>query len=339
MANELQGRSRIEGSQLQAARSAVLHALNEEISAEIVEVACDLVNIPSPTGEEQRVGEYLAARFRKLGMSVAMQEVESTRNNMIAHLNPNSPGPSIMFNGNMDTSTSGRESLALPIGLLPNAVIEDGWLYGLGASNMKAAFSAYYGAIRLIQAAGIEVAGRVTVSGVVGEIEKAPVTHYQGAFFRGGGCGANYGVQHGLMADVVVIGDGDDEPALVAVERNRKNVVALGEFARHDLERGRIDHDLGQIDRLQSQLLRQRVAQRRLGHEAEVHEQFSDRLVGLELLQERDPELILREDALRNQDLPDVALGHRRHGRRDRSRGACRGGGSGGIGHARLLSL
>ena len=112
-----------------------------------------------------------------------------------------------MFNGHMDTSTSGRESPDLPIGLLPNAVIEDGWLYGLGASNMKAAFSAYYGAIRMIQSAGIKVSGKVIVSGVVGEIEKAPVARYQGGFYRGGGCGANYAVQHGLMADVVIIGE------------------------------------------------------------------------------------------------------------------------------------
>ena len=207
MTDEPQSRRRDERSELKAARTAVFEALNSEISSEIVEIARDLVNIPSPTGEEQRVGDYLAARFRNLGMSISMQEVEPTRNNMIAHLNADSPGPSIMFNGHMDTSTSGRENPDLPIGLLPNAVIEDGWLYGLGASNMKAAFSAYYGAVRMIQAAGIKVTGRVTVSGVVGEIEKAPVTRYQGAFFRGGGCGANYAVQHGLMADVVVIGE------------------------------------------------------------------------------------------------------------------------------------
>jgi acetylornithine deacetylase len=194
-------------SDLVAVRSAILAAMNDEIAAEIEGVACDLVNIPSPTGEEQAVGDYLASRFRKLGMSVALQEVEPGRNNMIAHLNPESPGGSIMFNGHMDTSTSGREAPDLPIGLLPHAVIEDGWLYGLGASNMKAAFASYYGALRLIQSAGVAVAGRVSVSGVVGEIEKAPVTHYHGSAFRGGGCGASYGVQHGLMADVVVIGE------------------------------------------------------------------------------------------------------------------------------------
>jgi acetylornithine deacetylase len=205
--DEAQNQLRVEGVQLQNARRAVLDAMNAEVSSEIVEVACDLVNIASPSGEEQAVGEYLGTLFRKLGMSVSMQEVEATRNNMIAHLNPDFPGPSMMFNGHMDTSTSGRESPDLPIGLLPKAVIEDGWLYGLGASNMKVAFSAYYGALRMIQAAGVKITGRVTVSGVVGEIEKAPVARYQGAFYRGGGCGANYAVQHGLMADVVVIGE------------------------------------------------------------------------------------------------------------------------------------
>lgn len=192
---------------LHEARTAVLGAMSKKIIDEIVEVACDLVNIASPTGEEEAVGKYLHSRLRSLGMSVSMQEVEARRENVIAHLNSNSPGPSIMFNGHMDTSTTGRERPDLPIGLLPNAVIEDGWLYGLGASNMKAAFSAYYGAIRMINAAGVKVNGRVTISGVVGEIEKAPVSQYQGAFHRGGGCGANYAVQHGLMADVVVIGE------------------------------------------------------------------------------------------------------------------------------------
>src|SRR5262245_48940097 len=164
--------ARSERPSVREAQAAVLNALTKEISDEIVEVACDLINIPSPTGEEARVGEYLAACFGRLGMSVSMQEVEPTRHNMIAYLNADSPGPSIMFNGHMDTSTSGRERADLPIGLLPNAVIEDDWLYGLGASNMKAAFSAYYGAIRLIQAAGVKLTGRVIVSGVVGEIEK-----------------------------------------------------------------------------------------------------------------------------------------------------------------------
>ncbi|MGX1309839.1 acetylornithine deacetylase [Amorphus suaedae] len=196
-----------EAATLQAAQAAALGTLTDAMCDEIVGVACELIDIASPTGEELEVGTYLARLFESLGMTIAMQEVEPQRNNMVAHLNPEAVGPSIMFNGHMDTSTSGRESSNLPVGLLPRAVIDDGWLRGLGASNMKAAFASYYGALRMIQAAGLRLGGRVTVSGVVGEIEKAPVARYQGACFRGGGCGANYGVQHGMMADAVVIGE------------------------------------------------------------------------------------------------------------------------------------
>ena len=194
-------------ARVRRAQEKVLAASDRQISEDIVGMACDLINIASPTGEEHEVGEYLGRRFGELGMSISMQEVEPLRRNMIAHLNPDATGPSLMFNGHMDTSTSGREGPNLPIGLLPKAVIEDDWLYGLGASNMKAAFASYYGALRMLKAAGIDIAGRVTISGVVGEIEKAPVSHYQGAFYRGGGCGAAYGVQHGLLADAVIIGE------------------------------------------------------------------------------------------------------------------------------------
>src|SRR5690606_29215753 len=89
----------------QWAREAVLNAMNDEVSEEIVSMACALIDIASPTGEEQEVADYLARQFGALDMAVTLQEVEPTRNNMIAHLNPDSAGPSLMFNGHMDTST------------------------------------------------------------------------------------------------------------------------------------------------------------------------------------------------------------------------------------------
>ena len=115
--------------------------------------------------------------------------------------------------------------------------------------------------------------------------------------------------------DVVGVGDGDDEAALFAVQRDREYVVTLREFALDQLERRRIDHDLGQVDALQPELLREGVPERRFGHEAQVDEQPANRLVGLELLQQRDAQLVLGEDPLRNQDLADMALGLLGHGR------------------------
>ena len=111
--------------------------------------------------------------------------------------------------------------------------------------------------------------------------------------------------------DVVRVGNRDDELARLAVERDREDGVPLGELARHELQRHRVDHDLREVHALQAELLGQGIAQRRLGHEAQIHQELADRLMGLELLEQRDPELILGEDPLRNQNLPDMALGLR----------------------------
>src|SRR5947208_15813616 len=111
--------------------------------------------------------------------------------------------------------------------------------------------------------------------------------------------------------DVVRVGNRDDELACLAVERDREDGVSLGEFARHELQRHRVDNDLREVHALQAELFGQGVAQRRLGHEAQIYEELSDGLMGLELLEQRDPQLILGEDPLRNQDLPDMALGLR----------------------------
>jgi hypothetical protein len=45
----------------------------------IVEIATNLANIISITGEEKEVAEYLGAEFENLGMRVEYQEVEEGR--------------------------------------------------------------------------------------------------------------------------------------------------------------------------------------------------------------------------------------------------------------------
>src|SRR5262249_35866337 len=96
---------------------------------------------------------------------------------------------------------------------------------------------------------------------------------------------------------------------------------ALGELPRNELERHRIDDDLSEVDALQAELLRQGVAKRRLRYETQVDEELADGLVGLELLEERDPQLILGENPLRDEDLPDVTLRLRRNRLGGKARG------------------
>jgi len=189
--------------------------LNEILEDELVAMTVDLVNFPSSTGGEAAIGDYLARRLGELGMRVRLQEVEPGRNNVIGRLPGKKGRPTLLFSGHLDTSTTGREVEALGGGYSSEgfgggqarATVANGWIHGVGASNMKGAFSAYWGAIRALQRAGVELAGDVLVTGVVGETEKAPVDQYQGAEFRGGKIGSRYLVTHGVTADFAVIGE------------------------------------------------------------------------------------------------------------------------------------
>ncbi|MEX0807059.1 MAG: hypothetical protein WD688_27605 [Candidatus Binatia bacterium] len=70
----------------------------EQVDRErIVEMACNLANTVSITGEEKEVAEYLGGEFEKLGMEVEYQEVEQGRPNVIATLKGTGGGATLMF--------------------------------------------------------------------------------------------------------------------------------------------------------------------------------------------------------------------------------------------------
>lgn len=187
-------------------RMAIEDALDPTLEREIVEMTTDLVNIASPTGEEAAIADHVAQRFSELGLAVERQEVETGRNNVVARWRGTGGGPSLLFNGHFDTGLSGSEP-GLPFGLRPEARIVDGWIYGLGVSNMKSAFACYWGAIRMLQATGYQPAGDIIVAGVIGETEKAPTGTFAGPSFRAGGWGTFYASLHGVLADAAIIGE------------------------------------------------------------------------------------------------------------------------------------
>jgi acetylornithine deacetylase len=167
----------------------------------------DMIDIPTPTGSEEVFARHLGERFGELGMEITYQEVEPGRPNMIARLRGTGGGPSLMFNGHMDTTMVGDEP-GLQIGQRNRpGIVDDEWVYGNGCSNMKGAFPAYYAAIKAIQGADVQLKGDIIVAGVVGEIEKAPIDQYQGCEFRGGGVGSRWLVMQGVTSDVAIIGE------------------------------------------------------------------------------------------------------------------------------------
>ncbi|MBV6475117.1 MAG: hypothetical protein MOGDAGHF_00629 [Rhodocyclaceae bacterium] len=105
--------------------------------------------------------------------------------------------------------------------------------------------------------------------------------------------------------DVVHVGDGHRHAVPGAVVVEWQQAVALGEFLRHQAQRAGVDDGAGEVDAFLAEAFAERVAQRRLGDEAQADQQLADRLVGLHLLQQRDAQLILADDSLRDQDLAE----------------------------------
>jgi acetylornithine deacetylase len=187
---------------------AILSHVHEE---EIVSMACDVVNIPSPTGEELEMGKYMRAALEAAGLDVTWQEVEAGRANVVGLWEGGGTGKNLMFNGHMDTSNSGRETFLTGIGYKPKAVIKNGMIYGLGIYNMKGALVCYTHAVKALRAAGVKLDGSVSIAAVVGEIEKAQWgDEFVGKEYRGYGVGTHYLVNHGTLPDMCILGEPTD---------------------------------------------------------------------------------------------------------------------------------
>ena len=174
-------------------RDNVLEQLDRD---QLIDIARNLADIVSITGEEKEIAEYLGGELERLGMEVKYQEVEEGRPNVIGTLKGSGGGATLMFCAHMDHFDNPQ----------PTMVTEDR-IYGRGLVNMKCAFPCYLMAVNMLRKAQVDLKGDLIISGVVGEIEKAQVGRFAGKSYRGGGVGARYMMDHGVTADMCIIGE------------------------------------------------------------------------------------------------------------------------------------
>ncbi len=158
-----------------------------------------LASIPSVSGDEDAIGRATAAIVRELGLAVVEQEVQPGRRNVIATLEGGRPGPTLLFNGHLDT---------LPV--------KPGWrrdpyrpwrdgdrLHGAELNNMKAAVAGMLGACKALAGQRSEVRGRVVLSAVIGECDAL-------------GLGTSHMLEQGLTADLAINGEPTDLQVMTA---------------------------------------------------------------------------------------------------------------------------
>jgi len=173
----------------------------------LIKLVMDLVDIPSPTGEEKDMANAVYAQLQAAGFDATLQPIGDDRYNAIGRLQGQGGGKSLMFNGHLDTSF-GPEQAHRGIGYECKAtLIDDEWIYGMGSFNMKSAMGTYIVASEAIQKAGIRLAGDIVIAGVAGEIEKSPVNEYEGRKYQGYGVGTKYAITHGAVADFCILGE------------------------------------------------------------------------------------------------------------------------------------
>ena len=159
----------------------------------------------------------MARELDELGLDVQWQQVEDGRANVLGTWPGEGGGPTLMFNGHMDTSYSGEEPWLRGIpGFQPEGFERDGRIYGLGISNMKGALACYVEAVRSLIEDGVRLKGDVLIAAVAGEIEKTQQGDAQGAEYRGYAAGSRYLVGHGGAADICILGEPTENKLVLA---------------------------------------------------------------------------------------------------------------------------
>ena len=179
---------------------------------ELAQLTKDLVDIPSPTGSERAIGEFILDWFSRHGIKSVRQEISPERINAVGIIEGNANGVSLTINGHMDTSYTGTEEDRMfcralePDSDLKGAV-RDGKVFGLGASNMKSGLAAFMVAGKAIRQSGATLKGDLILAAVAGEISRTPIGPYQSESYRGEGTGTIHLLTHGMQTDYAIVAD------------------------------------------------------------------------------------------------------------------------------------
>jgi acetylornithine deacetylase len=143
-------------------------------SRELVELASDLIRIPSFKTEETAVARFLADFFRKRDYTVDVQEIEPGRLQTIATLRGTGGGASLMLNGHTDINALTRRWRRDP--WTPS--LEGDRLYGHGVQNMKGGLASIIMTAEAVRRSGARLPGDLVVACVAGETQGGEGTHY-----------------------------------------------------------------------------------------------------------------------------------------------------------------
>ncbi|MEW9834252.1 M20 family metallopeptidase [Mesorhizobium marinum] len=159
----------------------------------VVATATALCRHSSVSGAEGVIADWVETELVRLGLDTWRQEVLPGRFNVVGTLDTGRPGPTLLFNGHLDT-------LPIPDGYSHDPFepfVRDGRLYGAEINNMKGAVAGMIGAISALARTKDQLSGRIILSAVMGECDTL-------------GLGTLSLVEAGLSADFCINGEPTD---------------------------------------------------------------------------------------------------------------------------------
>lgn len=162
---------------------AEIQAYMDKHRDDMVEFLAKILKIPSVTGDERAAAKALAERIEALGIPVQVIGASEERPNLIAVWAGEEEGPSFLFNGHMDVFPPAA-------GEAPevswSGKIENGYVHGRGASDMKGGDCAALMAVEMLRRLGFVPKGNITLSYMCDEE-------------TGGGKGVKYLLERGYL--------------------------------------------------------------------------------------------------------------------------------------------
>ena len=137
------------------------------IKEEKIKILQDVIQIETVNDNEVAVAEYFKNLLNEYGIDSKLVEYSPTRANLVAEIKGEKPGKVLIFNGHSDVVAAGdpKEWTHPPFA----GVIEDGKLYGRGATDMKAGLTALALAMIEIKEQDLLKAGTIRFIITVGE--------------------------------------------------------------------------------------------------------------------------------------------------------------------------
>jgi len=124
------------------------------------------LNTTNPPGRELALAQFITAKLQEHGVDSFIDDLGDNRANVIGCIKSSRERKALFLNGHLDVVPPGE----IPWQHEPfSAVIEDGKIFGRGASDMKGGLAALVIAVCLIAKAGVALKGDLLFAGTAGE--------------------------------------------------------------------------------------------------------------------------------------------------------------------------